>query len=232
MDGRHRGTSRGTEAGLQADSPCTTGLTCAVMLSPLRGRTYGAHPLPSGSGQSGCAVTRTVASARWCQTTQELWIAAMARRRQRGRPGRADSRSGSPPRPGRATPRPPSRGLPTGPAGEHTDGPDGAGLGASVVGEGEPLATLLDEQWLGGRSGAIAGRGYHFQMWSGRGLPPESWLGSSLWSRSCPRGWRTCRVRARMLGMCQPVAETEAPPRRGGGRLCAGLGRRAGRLPD
>jgi hypothetical protein len=113
----------------------------------------------------------------------------MTRRGRRGRPERADNRSGSMPSSGRATPRAASRGdLPTGPAGEPTHGRHGAGLGASEVGEGEPLATLLDEQWQGGRSGAIAGRGYHFQDVIGTWLAARTLGGQLMVEQIVPEG--------------------------------------------
>jgi len=46
MDGRHPGTSsRGTEAGLQADSPCATRLSCAAAVGEAGRGTTGAHAL-------------------------------------------------------------------------------------------------------------------------------------------------------------------------------------------
>jgi len=61
-------------------------------------------------------------------------------------------------------------------------------LGASEVGEAEPLATLLDEQWRGGRSGAIAGRGYHFQDVVGAWLAARTLGGQLIVEQIVPEG--------------------------------------------
>jgi hypothetical protein len=61
-------------------------------------------------------------------------------------------------------------------------------LGASEVGEAEPLATLLDEQWRGGRSGAIAGRGYHFQDVVGAWLAARMLGGQLIVEQIVPEG--------------------------------------------
>jgi hypothetical protein len=61
-------------------------------------------------------------------------------------------------------------------------------LGALEVWEREPLATLLDEQWQGGRSGAIAGRGYHFQDVVGAWLAARALAGQLMVEQIVPEG--------------------------------------------
>ena len=89
MDGRHPGHPRGTEAGLQADSPCITSLTSASPVGPSGACTIGAHALtappprpprrspgrgprrpPRGSGPrspatSGCRLSRVSTALSW-----------------------------------------------------------------------------------------------------------------------------------------------------------------------
>ena len=53
---------------------------------------------------------------------------------------------------------------------------------------GQPLATLLDAQWEGSRSGAIAGRGYHFQDVIGAWLAARVVSGELAVERIVPEG--------------------------------------------
>ena len=110
----------------------------------------------------------------------------MGRRGRRRGTAKASSRRTSTP----GSPRPGPQASSPDPLTHPIDMPigrdEGADLGAQEV--GAPLATLLDEQWWDSRSGAIAGRGYHFQDVIGTWLATRTIAGGFVVEQIVPEG--------------------------------------------